>query len=91
MEQLKVNIQKDQNDNLAKKSSIIASDGLLHRIAEEMYQIDKKGSTDNLIYRGKAKKVSNSTSKTTNPEIRMEKFINAASRNNNRKKVVGRD
>lgn len=32
MDQLKVKIPKDQTENLVKKSSVITSDGLLHRI-----------------------------------------------------------
>jgi hypothetical protein len=67
MDQLKVNIPKDSTDNMVKKSSVITSDGLLHRIVEEMYQNDKNGSTENLMYRGKTKKASNSTTKTANP------------------------
>lgn len=67
MEQLKANMPKDQSESIAKKSSVITSDGLLHRIAEEMYQNDKNGSTDNLMHGGKGKKASNSTTKTANP------------------------
>ena len=32
MDQLKVKIPKDQTENFVKKSSVITSDGLLHRI-----------------------------------------------------------
>jgi hypothetical protein len=86
---LKVNIPKEQSESMAKKSSVITSDGLLHRIVEEMYE--KKGSSDDLVLGAKGKKGSNSTTKTTNPEARGDKLSSAASRNNNRKKALGKD
>jgi hypothetical protein len=73
---------------MGKKSSVIHSDGLLHRIVEEMYE---KKSNDDLVLGAKGKKGSNSTTKTTNPEVRGEKLSSAASRNNNRKKAMAKD
>lgn len=56
---------------------------MLHRIVEEMYtNKDTKGSTENLIQRGISKNnhnvnnmKTNSTTKTTNPEVKTEKIM----------------
>ena len=55
-----------------------------------MYQNDKQGSTDNLVYRNKNKKISYSTTKTTDPEIRMQKMNGGATQSKNRR-LLGRD